>query len=164
MLYNPITKTPIGYITGNKSSETPNAYTVYSAYSTKGYGPLLYELLMTYFYPMGITLDDSSNTSPDALNVWKVFNNRGDVQKEPINREKLSPKERWLIGSCNGDSKCLDNIKDELYLHGLKFIYSLDKSKFQKLINIGNQYLSEHPELDIEEMINYLERKGGRWD
>jgi len=165
VLYNPLTKTPIGFIFGgNSSSETPNTHPVYSAYSTKGYGPLLYELLMTYYYPSGITLDDSSNTSPDALNVWKVFNSRVDVKKEPINRVGQSPKERWLIDSCGGDSTCLDNIKDELCLHGLKFIYSLGKSKLDELIDIGDRYLVEHPELDIDEMINYLETKGGRWD
>lgn len=156
LLYDPINKIPIGYISFALSSQS-NAYSIYGAYSKNGYGPLLYELAMTYVYPNGITLDDGSGTSSEAMNVWNKFYSRPDVKKEPINRTEISYKEKELIDSCKDDVDCLESMKKILYLHNLKFSYSLGKPIFDRLVNKGNEFLKNNPNLDLEGMLYDLQ-------
>ena len=160
ILYNIKTKLPIGYIGFGNLKD--GAHPVYSIYSDNGYGPLLYELAMTDVYPNGITLDDSSPTSNEAMNVWKKFYLRSDVKKEPINRVEKTWKEKEMIMNCKGDSECLKKIREVLDLHDLKFIYNLGKQVLNKLIENGIEYLNKNPELDIDDMIEYINVKYDR--
>jgi len=156
LLYDSINKTPIGYISFSLS-RNGDVYVIYGAFAKNGYGPLLYELAMTYAYPNGITLDDSSGTSSAAMNVWNNFYNRVDVKKEPINRLEKSYKEKDLVAGCNGDEECLKEIEKILYLHNLKFSYNLGKQLLDKLINKGNEFLKQNPNLDLQSMIYHIE-------
>lgn len=157
ILFNPTTKTPIGYISLGVLKH--GYHPVYSIYSDNGFGPLLYELAMTSVYPNGITLDDSSPTSSEALNVWNKFYTRSDVKKEPINRGEASWKEREMVMNCNGDVNCLRQIRKILDLHDLKFTYSLGKTTLDKLASKGDEYLKQNPNLDVNDIINYLKTK-----
>lgn len=160
ILYNTKTKLPIGYIgLGNLKD---GAHPVYSIYSDNGYGPLLYELAMTDVYPNGITLDDSSPTSSEAINVWKKFYLRSDVKKELINRIEKTWKEKEMIMNCKGDYECLKQIREILDLHDLKFTYNLGKQTLHKLIKNGVEYLNKNPELDTDDMVEYLNVKYDR--
>lgn len=105
LLYNPETKLPIGYI-GFGYEINSDAFTVGGAYSEHGYGPLLYEMAMTYIYPKGLSASQDSSTSDDARIVWEKFIERGDVKKERITRVKPSEREEDLIDGCDGDPDC----------------------------------------------------------
>lgn len=161
LLYDQVNKIPIGYISFSLSSNG-NVYVIYGAYAKNGYGPLLYELAMTYAYPNGITLDDSSGTSSEALNVWEKFYSRDDVKKEPLHRKTKSYKEKDLIDGCNNDADCLEEVNKILYLHNLKYIYSLGRPTLEKLIQKGDLFLQQNPNLDLQSMIYHLEGEGGR--
>lgn len=160
LLYDHVNKIPIGYIAFTLS-RNGNVYVIYGAFAKNGYGPLLYELAMTYAYPNGITLDDSSGTSSDAMNVWEKFYTRADVKKESINRTEKSYKEKDLIAGCQNDVNCLEEVKKILYLHNLKFIYTLGKPILDSLVNKGNEFLKQNANLDLQSMIYYLEAEGG---
>jgi hypothetical protein len=42
-------------------------------------------------------------------------------------------------------------------LHNTQFIYNLGKDKLNNLIIKGNQYLQQHPDLDVMDMVYDLE-------
>ena len=155
MIYNPKTQKPMGYIAFGFSKKD-NVHPIYGVYSVQGYGPLLYELAMTYVYPNGITLDDVSPTSDAAINVWKKFYDRNDIKKEPINRTEKTYKEIELINNCKGDYECLNHVKEVLFLHNLKFSYDLGKNNLDNMIQRGNDYLSQNPNIDISDLTTDL--------
>lgn len=138
LLYNTQTKRPVGYIGIGYISDI-DVFMVGGAYSEKGYGPLLYEMAMTYVYPKGLTLSQDSGTSGDAQRVWERFVDRNDVKKEPIKRTKRSEKEEELIGGCDGNPECLDMVKRTIELHNIKFSYSFGINKLNNLIAIGRE-------------------------
>lgn len=145
---------PLGYISFSLTID--NVYSIFGAYSKKGYGPLLYELVMTYVYPNGITPSYDS-TSGDALSVWEKFYNRKDVLKEPIKRNKKTDQEIDLIKGCNGDLDCLEWVDSIFYLLNNKYIYTLDINKLNILINNGDIFLKQNPDFKFDEIIYYLE-------
>lgn len=158
LIYNPKTKSPIGYISFGYYPPA-DVYSVNGAYSEHGYGPLLYEMAMTYVYPNGISLSQDGGTSGDALYVWSRFEGRNDVKKEPINRTDISDKEKDLIGGCDGNEDCLEDVQKIIDLHNTKFIYSGDKNNLQKIIKIGKDFAKENniSDDDIEYMLWDLE-------
>lgn len=163
ILYDPINNVPLGYIATSLVSNG-NVYVIWSAYAKSGYGPLLYELAMTYAYPNGITLDEGSPTSNEAINVWEKFYSRPDVKKEPINRSEMSYKEKELTNGCYGDTKCLEDIKRIIELHNLKYIYSLGKNNLQELVNRGHEFLKQNPNIDLEKLTQKLQAQYGGYD
>jgi len=110
LLYNTRFKKPIGYI-GFGYIPNGDVYMVGGIYSERGYGPLLYEMAMTYVYPNGLTLSQDGGTSGDAQYVWERFELRDDVKKEPVKRNGITDKEEDLIGGCDGNEDCLEDIK-----------------------------------------------------
>jgi len=158
LFYNYKLEEPIGYIS---FGYVPNGdvFMVGGVYSQRGYGPLLYELAMTYVYPNGLTLSQDGGTSGDAQDVWEKFEMRDDVRKEPINRDGMTEKEEDLINGCGGDEDCLEDTKKVIQLHNTKFIFSLDKSYLNKLINVGIEYKNKFDisDDDIEYMFYDLE-------
>jgi hypothetical protein len=131
-------------------------YGIYGAYAKRGFGPLLYEIVMTYVFPNGITMSDDSTTSGDALNVWNKFYERGDVDKEPIIRKNKTEKEKLLDidGEGNYSPEELNNL---LKLYHTQFIFSFGKSKLNKLINLGHKFRTDNPDLDYMSMVYSLE-------
>lgn len=143
------TKEPMGYI--SFSLTDGDVYGIYGAYAKSGFGPLLYELAMTMVYPKGITMSDDSSTSYDALNVWIKFDKRGDVIKKPINRTEPTDKEEILAADN------FENYDEILRLHNTQFIYDLGKDKLNKLIEIGDKFVEDNEDLDLESMVYSLE-------
>lgn len=114
---------------------------------------------MTYVYPRGISLSQEGGTSGDALYVWDMFFKRNDVEKESINRTRVSDKEDDLINGCDGNENCLEYVKKIIDLHNTKFIYSKDKIYLKKLINKGIKFANDNNISDnnIEYMLWDLE-------
>jgi len=138
-----------------------DVYGIYGAYSAeRGYGPLLYELAMTYVYPKGITMSDDSSTSQDAMNVWEKFASRSDVEKKPIVRTQKTDKEEWF----DDMSQDFDDEKNKKWiargreLHNTQFIYTLGMDKLNTLIAKGDEYLKQNPKTDVWNMVYSLER------
>jgi len=163
ILYDSINKIPLGFIA---TSLVPNGnvYVIWGVYAKSGYGPLLYELAMTYAYPNGITMDEGSPTSNEAINVWEKFYYRNDVKKEPINRSETSYKEKELVSKCNGNAKCLEEIKRVIELHNLKFVFTLGKENLQKLIIKGHEFLKQNPNINLEELTQKLQTQYGDYE
>lgn len=158
LIYDPIIKKPVGYI--NFGYHKPaDVYSVYGIYSVRGYGPLLYEMAMTYVYPNGLSLSQDGGTSGDALDVWDKFIKRGDVKKEPITRNVISNKEKDLIGGCDNNKECLKWVHKIIKLHNTKFIFNIGKDKILSLINKGLEYIKNNniSDDDIEHMCWDLE-------
>jgi hypothetical protein len=159
LLIDITTGQPKGYI--SFSLTQGDVYGIYGAYSERGYGPLLYELAMTYVYPKGITMSDDSSTSQDAMNVWEKFMTRNDVEKKPIIRTQRTDKEDWFDDMSQDyedtpeDKKWIDRGRE---LHNTQFIYTLGKDKLNLLITKGNDYLKVNPNVDIWNMIYSLEK------
>jgi len=148
------TKEPMGYISFGLTDG--NVYGIYGAYAKRGFGPLLYEIVMTYVFPNGITMSDDSTTSGDALNVWNKFYERGDVDKEPIIRKNKTEKEKLLDIDGEGNYSP-EELKNLLKLHHTQFIFSFGKSKLNKLINLGHKFRTDNPDLDYMSMVYSLE-------
>ena len=147
-------KEPMGYISFGLTDG--NVYGIYGAYAKRGFGPLLYEIVMTYVFPNGITMSDDSTTSGDALNVWNKFYERGDVDKEPIIRKNKTEKEK-LLDIDGQDNYSPEELNNLLKLHHTQFIFSFGKSKLNKLINLGHKFRTDNPGLDYMSMVYSLE-------
>jgi len=147
---------PKGYIGFGQT--LGDVYGIYGAYAEKGYGPLLYELVMTHVYPKGVTMSDDSSTSEEAMNVWEKFASRNDVEKKPIIRTQQTDKEEWfdsMYGDDPEQDKWIDRGRE---LHKTQFIYTLGKPKLDALISKGDEFFKKHPSLDVWHMIYSLER------
>lgn len=156
LLIDTTTGQPKGYIGFGPTHG--DVYGIYGAFADKGYGPLLYELVMTYVYPKGITMSDDSSTSPDAMNVWEKFASRNDVEKKPIERTKPTDKEEWfdsMYGEDPEQDKWIDRGRE---LHKTQFIYNLGKDKLDTLIAKGDEYLKQNPDTDVWKMVYSLEK------
>lgn len=49
-----------------------------------GYGPLMYELAMSYVYPNALMPTRDGDVRSGAINIWNKFLKRGDVRKEKL--------------------------------------------------------------------------------
>lgn len=156
LIINTATGKPMGYIGFGLTQG--DVYGIYGAYAEKGYGPLLYELVMTYVYPKGITMSDDSSTSQDAMNVWEKFASRNDVEMKPIIRTKKTNKEMWFDNMSRDYEDTPDWIERARELHKIQFIYNLGKSELDTLIAKGDKYLKQNPDTDVWEMVYSLER------
>lgn len=158
LLIDTTTAKPMGYIGFGLTQG--DVYGIYGAYAEKGYGPLLYELVMTYVYPKGITMSDDSSTSADAMNVWEKFASasRNDVKKKPIVRTNPTDKEEWfdsMYGEDPEQDKWIDRGRE---LHNTKFIYTFGMDKLKTLMVKGDEYLKQNPDTDVWEMVYSLEK------
>ncbi len=159
LLIDITTGKPKGYISFGLTQG--DVYGIYGAYADKGYGPLLYELAMTYVYPKGITMSDDSSTSEDAMNVWEKFTERNDVVKKPIVRTQRTDKEEWFDDMSNDYEDTPETrkwIERGRELHNTQFIYTLGMDKLNTLIAKGDEYLKQNPNLDVWNMVYSLER------
>ncbi len=152
LLYNKKTKTPIGYISFGLYTSI-NSYTVGGAYSEHGYGPLLYESVMTYVHPNGLSMSRDGSTSFDALEVWEKFDKRSDVKKERIYSDEITHKKEDLPsgGMFDDEPEQLERIFE---LEDTRFFYSFGKDKLNRLIQVGKEYMKENniTEKDVEYM------------
>jgi hypothetical protein len=103
----------------------------------KGFGPLLYELLMTKVYPMGLITDRYSTTSDSALNVLRGMYDRG------LNVKTFSKDD----DNYNGDKT--RNEKDNIILNTV-FKFE-DVNTYNELLNRSETYL-----LDVKDKNKFL--------
>lgn len=142
MLYDTKNQNPIGYISFSYY-DTIRSYTVGGAYSKHGYGPFLYEIVMTQVYPHGLSMSRDSTTSDDALNVWRKFLKRSDVKNERIKSEEIThKKEDWLSsGFLDDEPEYRQTIFD---LEDTRFYYNFGKEKLNKMIEDGKKYADDN--------------------
>lgn len=142
LLYNKNTKTPIGYISFGLYPII-NSYTVGGAYSKHGYGPFLYECVMTYVYPNGLSMSRDGSTSFDALEVWEKFDKRGDVRKERMYSDEITHKKEDLPsgGMFDDEPESLERIFE---LEDTRFFYNFGKDKLDILIKNGKEYMKHN--------------------
>ncbi len=89
-LYNTINQDILGYITANRSSG--NIWQIDRTAAEKGYGPLMYDILLQELNPNG--LKPSNKIKPQALNVWNYYySNRSDVTKYQLKSDNPSYSE-----------------------------------------------------------------------
>lgn len=155
LIIDPKSKTPMGYISFGLTDG--DVYGIYGAYAKKGFGPILYELAMTYVYPKGITMSDDSTTSDDALGVWEKFYARTDVEKKPIIRKNKTEKEELLQMHAKDGIYTPEQLKHILKLHNTQFIYNVGKSNLDKLIKIGDSFMEQYPDINYMRMVYSLE-------
>lgn len=139
LLYDKNHKLPIGYISFCFYPSI-NSYTVGGAYSKNGYGPFLYECVMTHVYPSGLSMNRSSSTSGDAIEVWNKFLKRIDVKHERMYSDEIThKKDDWIKGGLfDDDPEYRQKIFD---LEDTRFFYSFGKEKLNNLIEIGLEYM-----------------------
>jgi hypothetical protein len=59
----------------------------------KGYGPLIYDIILSFIHPNYLT-SDRSNVEPAAFNIWYTyFHSRNDVSKSPLPNSCKLPKD-----------------------------------------------------------------------
>jgi len=70
----------VGYVLFDQN-DICKAYEVKQSAALQGYGPLLYDLILSHIYP-GFLMSDRNSVSKQARNVWNFYlNNRPDVNK-----------------------------------------------------------------------------------
>lgn len=143
---------PIGYIESYLYPSI-NSFTIDGVYSKKGYGAFLYECVMTYVYPNGVSMSREGSTSGDAFNVWIKFNQRTDVKKERIYSNEITHKQQdWINGGFLDDNK---EYRQYLFdLEDTRFYYSFGIDKLNNLIKTGVNYMKENniTEEDVEHL------------
>ena len=157
LLYDKNKKEPIGYI-GFSFHESIKSFTVGGAYSKNGYGAFLYECVMTYVYPNGLSMSRDSTSSDDALNVWRKFDKRNDVKKERMYSDEIThKKEDWLESGFLDDNP--DYRQSIFDLEDTRFYYNFGKDRLNKLIENGKVYMNKHniSEEDVKYMTWDLE-------
>lgn len=150
LLYNTNTKKPIGYI-GTYLHVSVDTYPIAGAYASNGYGPFLYECIMTQVFPKGVSLSRDSSTSDDALEVWEKFDKRTDVTKERMYSDELTHKREELSNCDVYDPEKLERIFE---LEDTRFIYSFGRAKLDQILEIGDRYKMDNniTDEDIEHM------------
>ncbi len=74
-------KAIVGYVLFDSDSSCENAYEVKQSAALSGYGPLLYDLVLSHIHP-NFLISDRSSVSKQAQKVWNFYlNNRPDVNK-----------------------------------------------------------------------------------
>jgi len=91
VLYDHVTQAIHGYMWATNYKN--EYYIVERIGADKGWGPFLYELLMQSIYPLG--LKPSEMIRPEAINVWKKFQQNPNIETQPINSTSLNYAVAW---------------------------------------------------------------------
>jgi hypothetical protein len=76
------------HVVKNKNSENWNAWEITNATARSGYGPAMYDIIMSI---AGTIMSDRKTVSDSAKKIWFYYlNNRNDVEALPLNNEKKS--------------------------------------------------------------------------
>lgn len=145
--------------------ECRGAYVIKITHQTlEGWGPMLYDCVITLAGESGLTPDRASIT-PEATNVWKIYyNKRSDVKKEPldIDGEKNDDKSddceslHSILSASNPEleagSPTLDIVNHVYYDAGIPTLHNLEsmdlifppkKTEIQELYRIYHDFLKE---------------------
>jgi hypothetical protein len=109
-LYDPKENKVYGHIGIHKLSS--GNWAVGGVAAERGYGPLLYELAMTYVYPAGLMPTRDGDVRGVAQNVWDRFLGRDDVAKEDI-----------VVGSSDFPEEYYNDMGGEEENPGSEFMY-----------------------------------------
>ena len=148
LLYDKKSETPVGYISYSYF-EKDDVYSVEGVYSKRGYGPFLYETVMTDVYPKGVSLSRDGGTSGPAINIWDIFVERSDVKKERMYSDTLTHKREDLP---KGMADYPEFVEHVLELEDTRFFYTYGKEKLDKIVK-PNPF----DEDDFMEMVYELE-------
>lgn len=132
----------VGFITVMPhKGECWNAAEVRLSAAEKGYGPLMYELVMSDY---GVMMSDhGAGTSDSARKVWQKYDQRSDVKKLPFDDEdhpKTPPKE--------DDCKILSDDDDEIDYLNQAYAGQGDSSGKELMIQNHEAFINEMQEKD----------------
>lgn len=137
ILYNIKTKSVIGFIKADKVDN--KTFEIAKSAAEKGYGPLMYDLLMMSINPY--TLKPSNTIKEAALMLYKYYNaKRNDVTKVPIKESELIYNHTYR----NDDSE--DYIKsDSDTLEIINTRYSLvPNEQFNNLVQLSDSLIKDN--------------------
>jgi hypothetical protein len=126
-------------------------YSVSAVAAEKGFGPLIYEIAMTYIYPLGIMPSRDGDVREGAFNIYEKFFDRKDVEKQSI--PETSPDFSEDIAN--------DFSEEEIYFHILQTIYkfSFGKEKLNNLLKNAKKFDQNQIKSIIEQSKNFFENK-----
>lgn len=118
----------------------PNYYQVINVAAEQGYGPFLYDSIMSY---LDKPIRPNRSLSENAFNVWNnYFLHRNDITKIPVTKEDY-----WNTLDLNNKQ-----VKDKKYLEPINYLYTInDKARKQKTLDWYNDSL-----LFQDKMINMM--------
>lgn len=137
ILYNIKTKEVIGFIKADKADN--KTFEIAKSASEKGYGPLMYDLLMMSINPY--TLKPSNTITDAALMLYKYYNTkRNDVSKVPIKESEIVYNHTYR----NNDKE--DYIKkDKETLDIINTRYSLlPNEQFNNLVQLSDSLIKDN--------------------
>lgn len=107
----PLGEIVLGYVQARpRSGECNNATQIVVSVATKGYGPLMYDIVMSD--SEGGIMSDRNSTSDAAKNIWKHYAQSGQVEMTPFD-DKDDPKTPEPDDDCYlVDDKLLDQSFD----------------------------------------------------
>ena len=139
-----------GLLSMYKNNNMEN-YSVSAVAAEKGFGSLMYEIAMTYIYPLGIMPSRDGDVREGAFNIYEKFFDRKDVQKTSI--PETSPDFSEDIAN--------DFSEEEIYFHILQTIYkfSFGKEKLNNLLKNARKFDENQIKNIIEQSKNFFENK-----
>ena len=126
-------------------------YSVSAVAAEKGFGALMYEIAMTYIYPLGIMPSRDGDVRGGAFNIYQKFFDRKDVKK--ISIPETSPDFSEDIAN--------DFSEKEIYYHILQTIYkfSFRKEKLNNLLKNAKKFDENQIKEIIKQSENFFENK-----
>ena len=140
-LYNPKEKKVYAYM-GIYKLKSGN-YSVGGVAAEYGYGPLIYELVMSHIYPKALLPARDGDIRGGSINIWNRFLKRPDVEKKSLT--KKDPDFSWEVYEEFGSGPGFKFIQTSYYYSGLKDLV-------KKLTKKANEYTSNG--LDLKEVID----------
>lgn len=137
-LYNPIEDKVYGHI-GVTKLDSGNYY-VSGVAAEYGYGPLMYELVMTYIYPKGLLPTRDGDVRGGAINIWNRFLRRDDVKKKSLTKKDSDFS--WEVYEDFGNDPDFKFVQTIYYYNGINDVLN-------KLLKSGEQYLSNGLNIDV---------------
>jgi len=148
-LYNYKDASIIGYVKCVKPG-TQSFWEVERINADKGFGPLLYDILMMLVYPLGIK--PGSLIKPAALSIYQYYvTKRTDVEKQQI-----KDNNPVYVDSYRNDVEG-EELKDQNNLRLINTVYYLKPTdNFNKFITESNQLIESY-NLDVKSIIKNAE-------
>jgi len=116
----------VGQISSIKYSEMKN-YAISTVAAEKGFGSLMYEIMMTYVSPLGIMPARDGDIREGAYNVYKrFFDMRPDIKKYPLKESDIDFSDEILDMFSEED--------EEFHILQTVYYYSFGKDKLKNMI------------------------------
>jgi hypothetical protein len=136
-LYDPIEDKVYAYISISKI-ESGN-YSVGVVAAEYGYGPLIYELAMSYIYPHALLPSRTGDIRGGAINIWQHFLKDPKIKKERLT--KKDPDFSWEIYEDMGNDPDFKFMQTRYYYNGLNNLLN-------QLLNNAKNYMDDGINLD----------------